>query len=75
MVQRNAESTQFIFHRPKLLGWTLNRPYVKKSQNDGITILDFRLITQPMMLTFMTYLNIPTRFSTELTDMDFPFSS
>ena len=23
----------------------LNRPYVRKSQNDGITILDFRLIT------------------------------
>ena len=22
-----------------------NRPYVKKSQNDGIAILDFRLIT------------------------------
>ena len=25
------------------------------------------------MLTFMTYLNIPTRFSTELPDMDFSF--
>ena len=24
---------------------TFNRPYVKKSQNDGIAILDFRLIT------------------------------
>ena len=39
--------------------------YLRKSQNDGITIFDFRLITQHIMLTFMTYLNIPTRFSTE----------
>ena len=49
--------------------------YLRKSQNDGITILDFRLITQHIMLTFMTYLNIPTRFSTELPDMDFSFST
>ena len=53
----------------------INRPYVRKSQNDGITILDFRLITQPIILTFMTYLNIPTHFSTELPDMDFSFST
>ena len=52
----------------------LNRPYVKKSQNDGIAILDFRLITKPIMLTFKTYLHIPTRFSKELPDMDFSFS-
>ena len=49
--------------------------YLRKSQNDGKTILDFRLITQHIMLTFMTYLNIPTRFSTELPDMDFSFST
>ena len=29
----------------KYLSQVLNRPYVKKSQNDGIAILDFRLIT------------------------------
>ena len=52
-----------------------NRPYVRKSLNDGITILDFRLITQHIMLTIMTYLHIPTRFSTELPDMDFSFST
>ena len=52
-----------------------NRPYMKKSQNDGIAILDFRLIAYPIMLTFMTYLDIPTRFYTELPDMDVSFST
>ena len=38
---KHTSSIPIIFYPPNISEF--NRPYVKKSQNDGIAILDFRL--------------------------------